>query len=102
MRFYQIIVLVLLGFCASPMETPPSARKRGFKLEFVGDISVSMHISAGLSEFSFFIKHFHETLQMNFSGCLIKEMRNIRRACASVQAYLSFFFVHLQNHVYNL
>ena len=39
MRFYQIILLVILGFCASNMETPPSARKRGFKLEFVGDNS---------------------------------------------------------------
>ena len=39
MRFFQIIVLVLLGFCASNMETPPSARKRDFKLEFVGDNS---------------------------------------------------------------
>ena len=38
-KFHQIIVLVLLGFCASNMETPPSARKRGFKLEFVGDNS---------------------------------------------------------------
>ena len=37
MRFYQIMVLVHLRFCASNMETPPSARKRGFKLEFVGD-----------------------------------------------------------------
>ena len=37
MRFYQIIALVVLGFCASNMETPPSAQKRGFKLEFVGD-----------------------------------------------------------------
>ena len=39
MRFYQIIVLVLLGFCASNMETSPSVRKRSFKLEFVGDNS---------------------------------------------------------------
>ena len=38
MRFYQIIVL--LGICASNIETPPSARKRGFKLEFVGDIFI--------------------------------------------------------------
>ena len=39
MRLYQIIVLVLLGIYASNMETPPSARKRGSKLEFVGDNS---------------------------------------------------------------
>ena len=56
---------------------------------------MSMRISTGLSEFSFFILHFHETLEMNFSVCLIKEMRNICRACASVQAYLSFSFSYI-------
>ena len=32
---------------------------------------------------------------MNFSVCLIKKMRNICRACASVQAYLSFSFSYI-------
>ena len=75
------------------METPPSARKRGFKLEFVGDnsekenlrskiqkikqstnermtytdvMNQALDFSAGLSEFSFFIQNFHETFTKEF------------------------------------
>ena len=83
MRFYQIIVLVFLGFCASNMETPPSARKRGFKLEFVGDISDEHAHQCRLIGVFLFIKHFHETLQMNFSVFHKRDAKYLSSMCVS-------------------
>ena len=59
MRFYQIIVLVL-GFCASNMETPPSARKRGLKLEFVGDNSEKENLRSKIQKIFAFLTDLHE------------------------------------------
>ena len=36
MQFHRVLVFFLLGYYTANMNTPPSARKRGFKLEFPG------------------------------------------------------------------
>ena len=37
MKFHSILVFLLVGFYTETIDTPPSTRKRGFKLEFPGD-----------------------------------------------------------------
>ena len=39
MQFHRVLVFFLLDYYAANMNIPPSARKRGFKLEFPGDDS---------------------------------------------------------------
>ena len=39
MQFHRVLVFFLLGYYTANMNTPPVARKRGFKLELLGDDS---------------------------------------------------------------
>ena len=57
MRFYQIIVLVLLGFVLQTWKHLLQREKRGFKLEFVGDNSEKENLRSKIQK----IKHLLET-----------------------------------------